>query len=90
MTKHHDMLMVNSPLHRSVDDSPSQCRSRMTPAGRQVCGVGRGPQASPTLGRPIFQAKTGEEHHALHWVPGGASGTERRGDCQLAVWPLSP
>lgn len=48
------------------------------------------PEASPTLGRPIFQAKTGEEHHAQHWDPGGVSGIGHQGDCQQAVWPLSP
>lgn len=48
------------------------------------------PEASPTLGKPIFQAKTGEEHHAQHWDPGGVSGIGHQGDCQQAVWPLSP
>lgn len=46
--------------------------------------------ASPTLGRPVFQAETGEEHRAQHWAPDGASGIERQGDCQPAAWPPSP
>lgn len=58
------------------------------PEGRALAVMSLG--VSPTSGKPVFQAETGEERRAQHWAPSAASGKARRGDCQPAGWPPSP